>query len=248
MKTTLYSLALLATGAASGHAALVWTVGDRDTAGRQVPEIANIYATTGTTTFIQETGSNTLPGSATTPAVNQSNDDDFYFPGVYTNVVDGGAYTPLGTISSQTDLGVERAITNGDLNNRYHFNFDASHASTDLFTVSFGMLDNIFDDDLGTGTFDIEILVNGVSLGTTTGLNTAGDMGVSSAFTLADVGGTAGAPDDNYVELRGTANDGARWQNFDYIRMDFEPVPEPSAPLLIFASVAGLAMMRRRRK
>lgn len=244
-------MGLLAFGMVNSHAALVWTVGDRDTGGRQVPEIANIYTTTGTTTFIQETGVNALPGSATTPAVARANDDDFYFPGVYTNQVDGGpAYTTVGVVASQTDLGVERAITSGDLNNRYHFNFDASHAAGDTFTVSFGMLDNIFDDNTGTGFFNITVRVNGVDLGTSPNLSAAGDSFTSNSFTLADVNGTAGAADDNYVELRGsTGGSTARWQNFDYIRMDFEPapVPEPSGSLLLLSGVLGLALGRRRR-
>jgi len=91
--------------------------------------------------------------------------------------------------------------------------------------------------------------VNGFNVGsfshTAATINT---MFTSDTFTLADVNGTAGAADDNYVELI-SDNGGttARWSNFDYIRMDVTPVPEPSAPLFLLVGAAGLAFIRRRR-
>ena len=254
MKTLFTSFSFLALGVVSSQAALAWTVGERGgvpdpNSGQlplSVPEIANIYATNGTTTFVQEAGSNALPGDPNSPATNQAADDDFYFPGNYVNQVDGGpAYTPIGSVSA-AEAGVERAVTSGDLNNRFHFNFDASNTATDIFNVSFGMRDAVFDDNTGTGFFDITILVNGVDLGTTQ-VSQTGDTGVSAPFTLADVGATAGAPDDNYVELRGsTGGSTARWQNYDYVRLDFEAVPEPTSAGLLGLAFVGFTLLRRR--
>ena len=166
--------------------------------------------------------------------------------GQYDNVVDGGTYTPVGLVTT-AELGVERAITNGDTNLRYHFNFDASHAATDEFTISLAFFD--FSDGgsgLG-GDFDGDIRVNGVSVGSFNHSATTLNMDfVSNTFTLADVGGTAGAPDDNYVEIETTANGSARWANMNYIRMDFEPIPEPSGSMLALLGVIGLIARRRR--
>ena len=187
MKTSLSILTLLALGVSNSSAILAWTIGDSTVAGRQAPEIWNIYGAAGTTTFVQEGNgpTNPLPGDQFSPAVNQQADDDFYFAGNYANQVDGGAaYVPHGIVAS-TEAGIERAITNGDHTNRIHFNFS---------------------------------------------------------------GGAAGAPDDNYAEL-GSSNPGtsARWANFDYFRLDYEPIPEPSSLGLLAVAAAGLMFMRRRK-
>src|SRR4029450_604166 len=45
-------------------------------------------------TFVQEAGVNPLPGSPTSPEVNQQADDDYYFAGLYTTGIAGhGGYT-----------------------------------------------------------------------------------------------------------------------------------------------------------
>ncbi|MGI9240981.1 MAG: hypothetical protein ACR2RV_09270, partial [Verrucomicrobiales bacterium] len=165
-KTTLGALSLLLLGVANSSATLIWTVGDSTVDGRQAPEIYSIYGASGTTTFVQEGNgpTNPLPGNPNSPAVNQQADDDFYFAGNYVNQVDGGdSYIPVGIVAT-TEIAVERAITNGDINNRFHFNFAGSHSPTDVFTVSFGMLD-LDDNGTGTGQYDFEMTMNGVNIG-----------------------------------------------------------------------------------
>lgn len=252
MQTTKLSLSILALGAASSFGAIVWTVGDSATAGRQAPEIWSHNGSSGTTTFVQEGGpspTNSLPGNQFSPATNQQADDDFYFAGNYTNQVDGGAgYTPHGIVAA-TEAGIERAVTNGDNMNRIHFNFQGSALPTDVFTVSFAMLD-LNDNNTGTGQYDFALSVNGIALGNFSHTQaTLGTAFTSDSFTLADVGGTAGAPDDNYVQLE-VSNPGsaARWSNFDYIQMDrTAAIPEPSSTGLALLSLAGLGFIRRRK-
>ena len=251
MQTTKLSLSILALGAASSFGAIVWTVGDSTTAGRQAPEIWSHNGSSGTTTFVQEGGAiqtNSLPGNQFSPATDQQGDDDFYFAGNYTNQVDGGAaYTPHGIVAA-TEAGIERAITNSDSTNRIHFNFQGSALPTDVFTVSFAMLD--LDNGTNGGQYDFALTVNGIALGNFSHTEaTIGNAFTSDPFTLADVNGTAGAPDDNYVQLTasnpGTA---ARWSNFDYIQMDrTAAIPEPSSTGLALLSIAGLGFIRRRK-
>ena len=103
MQTTKLSLSILALGAASSFGAIVWTVGDSATAGRQAPEIWSHNGSSGTTTFVQEGNgpTNSIPGDQFSPATNQQADDDFYFAGNYTNQVDGGPiYTPHGIVAA----------------------------------------------------------------------------------------------------------------------------------------------------
>jgi len=251
MRTTKLSLSILALGAASSFGAIVWTVGDSSAAGRAAPEIWSHNGSSGTTTFVQEGNgpTNSLPGDQFSPATNQQADDDFYFAGNYTNQVDGGpAYTTHGIVAA-TEAGIERAITNGDNMNRIHFNFQASALPTDVFTVSFAMID-LNDADTGTGQYDFALTVNGVALGNFSHTQaTIGTTFTSDPFTIPDVGGAAGAPDDNYVQLEasnpGTA---ARWSNFDYIQMDrTAAIPEPSSTGLALLSIAGLGFIRRRK-
>ncbi len=253
MKKTLTLITSLALATASSHGAIVWSLGDRDTPGRGAGnnDIRNFYGPAGNVFFAQETGVNALPGNPSNAPVNREADDDYYFAGIYTNQVDSGpAYTPVGVVA-QHEATLERAVTNGDGTNRFHFNFSSIHTTQDTFTVSFGMIDL---DQGGAGAspgqYDFEVLVNGVSLATFS--HTPGTINAdftTPSFTLGDVNGTAGAPDDNYVELISN-NPGttARWSNFDYIRMDYEPVPEPGTSLLALLGGFGLLALRRRKR
>ena len=142
-KTALATLSLLALGATNSFAILAWTLGDSTTPGRGAGnvDIRDYYGPAGTVFFAQEAGNNSLPGNPNNAPVNQQADDDYYFAGAYNNQVDGGpAYVPVGIVSSHEQT-LERAVTNGDGVNRIHFNFSAIHQTTDVFTVSFGMID-----------------------------------------------------------------------------------------------------------
>ena len=259
MQTTKLALSVLALGAASSFAALVWTVGDSAAAARQAPETLEPHSgSSGTTTFVQEGGpgptNSLLPGNPASPATNQQADDDFYFAGNYANQVDGGAgLHPTAGIVAATEAGVERAVTGGDTTNRYPLQFPGiGHTATDVFTVSFAMLD-LNDNDTGTGQYDFAISASTAlpwAMSVTPQERLLAPQFTSDAFTLADVGGTAGAPDDNYVqlELGATLDRAARWSNFDYIQMDrTAAVPEPSSTGLALLSLAGLGLIRRRK-
>ena len=253
MKTTLAFIPFLALATASTHGAIVWSLGDRDAAGRPANDSRQFYGPAGTVFFAQETGVNALPGNPNNAPVNQQADDDYYFAGIYTNQVDGGPlYTPVGVVAANEQT-LERAVINGDSRNRFHFNFSNIHTTQDTFTVSFGMTDL---NDGGTGAspaqYDFEVLVNGVSLANFS--HTPGSINTdftTPSFTLGDVNGTAGAPDDNYVELISN-NPGttARWSNFDYIRLDYTavPIPEPGTSLLALLGGFGVLALRRRRR
>ncbi|YCM43501.1 PEP-CTERM sorting domain-containing protein [Verrucomicrobiaceae bacterium 227] len=245
MKNKTLTLGLLALGISQSGAAIVWNLGN-DTPGRTAPESASIYGATHDVTFVQETAITALPGDPNSPATDQQADDDYYFAGVYTNQVDGGAaYTPVGLVTT-SEIAVERAVTSGDTSLRYHFNFADSAAASDSYFVTFQMLD-LDDNSTGTGAYDIDVLVNGNLIDSFThNASTIASPFVGSGFSLADVGGTAGAPDDNYVELRVT-NPGvtsARWSNVDYVQL--ESVPEPSTSLYLLG-LAGLGFCFRRR-
>ena len=250
MKRSLSTLAVLVLATSSSPAVLVWTLGNSEVAGRQAPEISSLYGVMNPVTFWQENNAagDALPGSPASPGGNQQQDDDFYFEGIYNNQVDGGPAYALAGVVANREENLERAVTNGDLRNRFHFNFAGTHNAADTFTVSFGMLD-LNDNSTGTGQYDFAINVNGVNVGNVSHTSaTIGTMFTSNPFTLADVGATAGAPDDNYVELV-ASNPGstARWSNFDYIRMDYTPVPEPrSSVLVLVSSVLFLGILRRR--
>src|SRR5213592_1648746 len=68
-------------------------------------------------TFVQENGSiNPLPGVPDSPEVDQQADNDYYFAGVYTNVIPSvtirpeyGDYTPVGVVSTNEEA-AERAF------------------------------------------------------------------------------------------------------------------------------------------
>src|SRR5439155_22542153 len=74
-------------------------------------------------TFVQENGViNDLPGSAFNHEVNQQADNDYYFAGVYTNVIAGnGNYVPVGLVARNEEA-AERAFAGADNDLRYHFN------------------------------------------------------------------------------------------------------------------------------
>ena len=241
------TFSLLALGIAQGNAAIIWGLGDSATPGRGITEPAELYGTGFTVNFRQETGINPLAGNSNSPDADLQVDDDYYFAGVYTNQVDGGpAYTTAGVVGTN-EVAVERAITSGDNNLRYHFNLDAGTQGTDLATLTFAFL-NVDDNGTNTGIFNIDAFFNGVQIGSFVHSAATDSVAFTTApIAISAVNGTGGAPDDNYVELRSNVGGStARWSNMDYIQLDVSPVPEPSSSLYLLG-LAGLGFCYRRR-
>ena len=93
------------------------------------------------TTFVQENGVlNPLPGSPTSPEVNQQADNDYYFAGVYSTVIpSNGNYQPVGEVPVNEEA-AERAFAGADSELRYHFNLPSTLTSSNLLSVSFDPL------------------------------------------------------------------------------------------------------------
>ncbi|MDG2125773.1 MAG: hypothetical protein P8J87_18880, partial [Verrucomicrobiales bacterium] len=225
---------------ATSGGATVWQVGEDD-------DLWLLDRTGGgaQANFVQEAGVNELPGDPANPVVAREGDDDYYFAGVYSTVLDGGTYTPVGTVA-QNEEGAERAYAGVDNSLRYHFNLDSL---PDLFSVTFDAL-NLHGQG-GTERYGVEVYFNGVLVGPEVEVN-PGTLDFdfeTPTFTPASVNAQAGAGFDNYVELRGinyNADGGGNWMGVDYVQLN--AVPEPSPLGLALLAGAGALMMRRMRK
>lgn len=253
MKSSIFRIlgVLAATGLAA-NGALVWTVGLNDD-GWPAGDGGGANAT-----FVQEAGVNPLPGVPNSPEINQQADDDYYFAGVYTTQVDGGApYSPVGIVAANEEA-AERAFAGTDNSLRYHFNLPATVGATDLLSVTFDA--NNLHTNQGDSRYGIEVYFNGtlvmpeiiVAQDPGAGPNRVaiGDTITSPDFTLGDVNGQVGAGFDNYVELRGinySASGGGNWMGVDYVQLDATPIPEPSGAMLAVLGAVGLVASRRRR-
>ncbi len=206
---------------ATSQADLIWTVGlpgdgwpqDLGTAGGEE------------TVFVQEAGTNDLPGDPANPVVNQQSDDDYYFAGVYTTVLDGSDYEPVGTVEANEE-GAERAFAGTDNTLRYHFNFPGIIGATTPLTVSWDA-NNLHGDGGDDPRYGVEVYVNGTRIAEETIIRAEqlGEINTTSTFTLTDVNGMVGEGFDNYVELRGinyNAEGGGNWMGIDHVSLDAE--------------------------
>ena len=243
LKTLLSILLLAAVTTISNAANLVWTVGlpgdgwpQDGTAGG--PE----------TVFVQEAGVNDLPGDPANPVVNQQSDDDYYFAGVYSTVLDGGTYTPVGAVAAN-EVGAERAFAGDDNSLRYHFNLPPDTLGPLLIQWDANNLDERAEN--ADPRYGVEVYFNGnlVAGETIIKPENLGTINETPSFTLADVNSEVGSGFDNYVELRGVnynAEGGGNWMGVDHVSL--HQVPEPSGALLVFFGAMGLLPMLRRRK
>ena len=216
--TTILSLLLLAVATATSNAQdLVWTVGlpgdgwpqDLGTGGG--PE----------TVFVQEAGTNELPGDPMNPVANQQSDDDYYFAGVYTTVLDGGSYDPVGTVEFNEE-GAERAFAGTDNTLRYHFNFSDSFDTSLPLSVHWDV--NNLHEGNPDPRYGVEVYFNGNQVAEETLIRPAnfGEINETPAFTLEEVNAEIGEGFDNYVELRGVnynAEGGGNWMGVDHVSL-----------------------------
>jgi len=215
------------------HANIVfpWAVGQND----------NKHITTGhgggpNANFVQENGGiNPLPGSPTSPVVNQQSDNDYYFAGVYTNTLPGvvakyGDYTPVGTVLANEE-GAERAFAGSDNDLRYHFNLPDWLQPTDQLAITWDQLD--LDGSVPDPHYGVEVYFNGVLVKPETVIHWAqtGYMNSTPAFTLASVDARVGPGYDNIVSLKGinySGDGGGNWMGLDYIQLNqVNPSPFP---------------------
>ncbi|MDA7865764.1 PEP-CTERM sorting domain-containing protein [Akkermansiaceae bacterium] len=244
------------------NAAVLWNIGVDDNAqdGNGDPanglnDPASFNGVNFNVSGARETGLQELPGNPANIGGVDSDaardvDDDYYFAGVYTTVVDGGDYTPVGVVSENESY-YDRAFTGGDRNMRWHFNVPETVSATDVltFTIDFYNLNeaNAADDS----SFDMTFWVDGAQVG---GMQRTRDTDFDDAqswdFTLAELGGAAqqGPGFDHYVEIRSSVQGSARWSSLDYAQLEVtSAVPEPSSSLY-FLSLAGLGFFYRRRR
>ncbi len=173
----------------------LWTLGVRDDSANE---------------FAGENGSsNAAPGSATLK------DDDYYFAGVYP--------APIGTVAVSEPLtNYERAITDGDPNNRIHFNLTAAQAvSTSRFRLNIHFIwagwwtGVALGKDYGTHV--IRVRMNGHDLATQT-FTHSGTMTVTA--NAAQVSPVAG---ENVIEISRIGTTPSAWIVFDDLSLDVNP-------------------------
>ncbi len=190
-------------------------------------------------TFVQEAGTNPLPGNPSSPEVNQQADDDYYFAGEYTKPIQSvvdlyGEYEPVGPVLVNEEA-AERAFAGSDNDLRYHFNLPTTLKPTDQLMVTFDA--SSLDDSATEGAkYGIEIYFNGVLVQPEIIIQSDQlDVDYTTApFTLASVNAEVGSGADNIVHLKGisySAEGGGAWMGIDYVNLD--PLPTPVFPLAI---------------
>jgi len=190
------------------------------------------------TSFVQESGSNPPPGDPFSPQVDTHADDDYYFAGIYTNVIPANAaalgdYEPVGPVVVNEQV-AERAFASSDNEKRYHFNLPSTLQPTNQLIVRFDA--NNLDTSSGDPFYGVEIYVNSVLVLPEIQVFTP-DLDkdfTSQPFTLQSVDARVGPGWDNIVTLRGinhNGDGGGNWMGIDYVQL--APLPTPTFPLAI---------------
>ena len=217
----------------SASAAVIWNLGiDDDTQDGNGDATLNDPATLNGLDFfvsgVQESGEDILPGNPANiggSGGTRDVDDDYYFAGSYTTVVDGGDYIPVGEVAANESY-YDRALTNGDPNMRWHFNVPKSVGPNDAFTFTVDFHNLSESDPAVESSYDLTFFVDGKQIGEMQPHSEA-DLSAAQSwdFTLDDLGGTAelGAGFDHYVEVRSTPTGSSRWASLDYARVDVVP-------------------------
>ena len=175
------------------------------------------------TSFMQEKGSNELPGDPASPEIAQQADDDYYWAGLYSTVIEGnGDYEPVGLVEVNEEA-AERAFAGTDNDLRYHFNLPSSLKETDHLSISYDAM------NLHTGQADsrygIEVYFNNVQVQSEIVIREAelGKTFTTDSFTLADVNAEVGSGYDNIITLKGVnynAEGGGNWMGIDYVLLN----------------------------
>ena len=182
-------------------------------------------------TFVQEGGSNELPGNPASPEINGQADDDYYLAGEYTKVIAGnGDYTPVGTVLVNEEA-AERAFAGSDNTKRYHFNLPSTLKPTDELLVTFDA--NNLQGDAPDPHYGVEIYFNGKLIQSEILIRNEnlGTDYTTAPFTLASVDAGVGPGFDNIVTLQGinyNADGGGNWMGIDYLQLN--PMPQPVFP------------------
>lgn len=185
--------------------------------------------------FVQENGViNPLPGVPNSPEVDQQADNDYYFAGVYSDVIAAnGDYQPVGDVPANEEA-AERAFAGADNDLRYHFNLPAGLSPDTPVTFSFDALS--LDTSGADPRYGAEVYVNNVLVQSELVIrqDQLNRTFFTDPFSLADVEAQVGQGYDNIVSLRGinyNADGGGNWMGFDYVRLD--PVLPPPFPLQV---------------
>jgi hypothetical protein len=184
--------------------------------------------------FVQEAGSNELPGNPASPEINQQADDDYYFAGEYTTVIESnGDYEPVGKVLVNEEA-AERAFAGSDNVLRYHFNLPSHLSPTDQLMVTFdasNLQADAEDPHYGIEVYFNNELVNEEVIIFPEDLDR--DI-TTEPFTLESVHAEVGPGFDNIITLQGynySGEGGGGWMGIDYINLD--PIPQPVFPLAI---------------
>ena len=146
-----------------------------------------------------------LPGSPTSTEVKGGADNDYYFAGLYTNVITAnGTYDPVGLVAVNEEA-AERGFAGAENELRYHFNLPNALQPSDLLAVTFGALN--LDTSGADPRYGVEVWVNGVRVQPEVLIRAAQlNTPITTAqFTLATVNAKVGLGFDNIVSLRASA-------------------------------------------
>jgi len=174
------------------------------------------------TTFVQEAGSNELPGNPANGEGAREGDDDYYWAGDYSMVIAGnGDYTPVGKVMANEES-AERAFAGTDNDLRYHFNLPDTLKSTDQLSVSYDALN--LHGGQADSRYGIEVYVNNVQVQSEVVIRPEqlGQTYETDPFTLASVNAEVGSGYDNIITLKGVnynAEGGGNWMGIDYVQL-----------------------------
>src|SRR5688572_23492936 len=226
MKATIASVSflfILLTAPLTGQAQVVWMAG-RDDNAHPAGDGGGPNAS-----FVQENGSiNPLPGSPTSPEVNQQADNDYYFAGSFLTTIASvvamyGDYAPVGEVPVNEEA-AERAFAAADNDLRFHFNLPATMQPNDLLSVTFDA-NSLHTDGQSDPRYGIEVYFNGVLVQSEIVIRPP-QMDVdytTPQFTLASVNAQVGPGADNIVSLKGinyNNEGGGNWMGIDYVQLN----------------------------